>query len=68
MAKKAFLNLQTVFKDRKLKIETKLRINQCYIMPVVGYASETRKLSADSVRRLNAFEMWILRRYGRFHG
>ena len=62
MAKDSFKKMQSLFKDRKLKMETKFRVLQCYIYPILTYASECWNITNAMVEILKALEMWFLRR------
>jgi len=62
MAKDAFQKLRKVLKDRKLSIDTKLRVLDCYVNSILTYSSECWTISAQMERRLEAAEMWFLRR------
>ena len=62
MAKDSFKKMQSLFKDRKLKMKTKFRVLQCYIYPILTYASEFWNIPIAMVERLKALEMWFLRR------
>ena len=62
MAKDSFKKVQSLFKDRKLKMETKFRVLQCYIYPILTYASECWNIANAMVERLKALEVWFLRR------
>lgn len=48
--------------SRDLGIKTRLRISKCYIWSTLLYGAETWTLSSRSRHRLEAFEMWLLRR------
>ena len=54
--------MNNVFKDKNLSLELKLRILQCYIEPVLTYGCESWTVDKDTERRLEAVEIWFLRR------
>ena len=60
LAKKAFSKMNNVFKEKSLSLE--LRILQCYIEPVLTYGCESWTVDKDTERRLEAVEIWFLRR------
>ena len=61
-AKTAFYRMNMVFKDRNLSIKLKLRVLQCYIEPILFYGCESWTINKEMERRLEAMEMWSLRR------
>ena len=62
IARTSFINMRSILTSRKLKIETKKRLIRCYIMSTFLYASETWTIDAESWKRIEAFEMWCLRK------
>ncbi|XP_069972232.1 uncharacterized protein [Penaeus vannamei] len=62
IAKDTFQKLGTVFKDRRLGSETKVRVLDCYVNSVLLYGSECWTISAQMEKRLEATEMWFFRR------
>lgn len=54
--------MKSILTSRKLKIETKKRLIRCYILSTFLYASETSTIDAESWKRIEAFEMWCLRK------
>lgn len=61
-AKTAFQKMKSFLTNKKLPLELRKRIHQCYIEPVLMYACETWTINAQMERSLNATEMWFLRR------
>ena len=61
-AKDAFQKLGKIFKDRKMSIDTKMRVLDCYVKPILTYGSECWTISPLMEGRLKAVEMWFLRR------
>lgn len=61
-AKQAFLKYKKLFCDPNLSFSTKYRLVKCYVWSVLLYGMETWTLKVTSVNRLEACEMWILRR------
>ena len=59
MAKDAFQKLGKVLKDRKMSMDTKMRILDCYVKSILTYGSECWTISTQMEGRL---EMWFLRR------
>ena len=62
MAKNAFLKLGKILRNRKVSIETKIRIINCYLVSILTYGSECWTISATMEKRLESCEMWFLRR------
>lgn len=62
IARTNFINMKSILTSRKLKIETKKRLIRCYILSTFLYASETWTIDAESWKRIEAFEMWCLRK------
>ena len=48
--------------SRKINIETRKRILQCYVWSTLQYGAETWTISENMAKRLSAFEMWCYRR------
>ena len=61
-AKAAFQNMSNIFRDRSISQTLKMRLLQCYIEPILTYSCETWTLSKQMVKRIEAIEMWFLRR------
>ena len=49
---------------KRLKLETKVRILKCYVFSELTYGSEAWTLTKALEKRVEAFEMWCLRRIG----
>ena len=62
MAKNAFQKLGKILRNRKVSIETKMRIINCYLVSILTYGSECWTISATMEKRLESCEMWFLRR------
>ena len=50
--------------SKKLKLPTKLRILKCYVYSIFTYGCESWTLSKVLEAKIEAFEMWCLRRIG----
>ena len=61
-AKAAFQNMNQIFRSWDISQRNKIRILKCYIEPIATYACETWTLTPELIRRLEALEMWFLRR------
>ena len=62
IARKEFINMKNILTSRKLNIETRKRIIRCYILSTFLYALETWTIDKENWKRIEAFEMWMLRR------
>ena len=54
--------LEKVIKNKNITIETRNRILQCYVIPILTYGSECWTISPNMERKLEATEMWFHRR------
>ena len=48
--------------NAKIDITVRLRILKCYIIPILTYGSECWTVSSTMRKRIEASEMWFLRR------
>ena len=62
MAKDAFQKMEKVIKNKNITIETRNRVLQCYVIPILTYGSECWTISPNMERKLEATEMWFHRR------
>ena len=62
LAKSAFSKLDKILKNSALSIEIRIRVLNCYVVPVLMYGSEAWSITTDIKRRLESCEMWFLRR------
>ena len=61
-ARSAFNTMRDVLCCRRLPLTSRLRLLKCYVWSTLLYGVETWTESKTSENRLNAFEMWSLRR------
>ena len=64
IAKERFGSMSKLLTTNRLKLTTKLRILKCYIYSIFTYGSEAWTLTKALEKRVEAFEMWCLRRIG----
>ena len=64
-AKTKFSMLSTILTSKQLRIPLKIRVLGCYVFSVFGYGSEAWTLTKAMEDKIEAFEMWCLRRMGR---
>jgi len=62
MSKETFSKMGTVLKNRNIQFQTKIQIMKTYIWSVLQYGCECWTISKEMEKRLNALEMWFLRR------
>ena len=64
IAKENFSKIAYLLTSKKLKITTKLRIVKCYFFSIFTYGCESWTLSKVLEDKIDAMEMWCLRRIG----
>jgi len=62
IARGAFEKLASSLTSRNLSINTRIRLARCYVWSSLLYGVETWTISNSSLQRIEAFEMWMLRR------
>nr|CAB3263295.1 uncharacterized protein LOC108950266 [Phallusia mammillata] len=62
IAKTAYKNMKSVLTSRSISIATRLRLLKCYVWSVLVYGCECWTISQTTQNRLEAAEMWFLRR------
>ena len=62
LAKKAFMEKKSLLVSNKLRMNCKLRFLKCYVQSVLLYGCESWTISDINKKRLEAAEMWFLRR------
>ena len=62
IAKTNFLKMKDVLVSKSLSLMTRKKILHCYIMSTLMYAAETWVISHADWKRLEAFELWALRK------
>jgi hypothetical protein len=62
LSKQAFQKMSPVLKNRAISINTKTRVLKCYVWSILLYGSECWTISKEMEKRLEATEMWFLRR------
>lgn len=61
-ARSVFNRLRPLLCNQTLKLKSRLRFVRCYVYSVLLYGCETWTLKVNTMRRLEAFEMWVYRR------
>ena len=62
IAKAAFINMKNILTNRKLSIKTRKNLVKTYVWSTLLYGVESWTLSAATVTKLEAMEMWCWRR------
>jgi hypothetical protein len=57
--------MKSVLCNKNISFSTRYRVLKCYIYPVFEYNSESWTIHKRIAERINAFEMWALRRMQR---
>ena len=61
-AKDTFNQMKAITKNKCISVETKIRITKVYVWSILLYGCECWTIDRDIENRLNAAEMWFLRR------
>ena len=62
LGRKVMTNLDSIFKSRDITLPTKVRLVKAMVFPVVMYECESWTLKKAEHQRIDAFELWCLRR------
>ena len=62
LGRKAMTNIDRIFKNRDITLPTKVFLVQDMIFPVVMYEWKRWTIHKAEPRKIDAFEMWYLRR------
>ena len=60
-------NLDSMLKREDITLPTKVHIVEAMIFPVVMYGCESWTIRKAECQRIDAFELWCLRRVLRYH-
>ena len=55
-------NLDSIFKSRDITLPTKVRLVKAMVFPVIMYGCESWTVKKAERLRIDAFELWCLRR------
>ena len=61
LGRKTMTNLDSIFKSRDIILPTKVHIVKTMVFPVVIYGCERWTIKKAERRRIDAFELWLLR-------
>ena len=62
LARKVMTNLDSILKSRNITLPTKVRLVKAMVFPVVMYGCERWTIKKAERQRIDAFELWCLRR------
>ena len=62
LGRKVMTNLDSIFKSRDITLPTKVHLVKAIVFPVVMYGCESWTVKKAESRRIDAFELWCLRR------
>ena len=62
LERKVMTNLDSILESRDITLPTKVHLVKAMFFPVVMYGCENRTIKEAEHRRINAFELWGLRR------
>ena len=62
LGKKVMTNLDGILKSRDITLPTKVRLVKAMVFPVVMYECESWTIKKAELLRIDAFEVWCLRR------
>ena len=62
LGRKVMTNLDSILKSRDITLPTKVLLVKAMVFPVVMYGCESWILKKAECRRIDAFELWCLRR------
>jgi len=51
--------MKSIFRDRQLSIQLKIRLLKCFVWPVLMYGCETWTVTTKTMKNLEATEMWF---------
>ena len=56
------INLDSIFKSRDITLPTKVRLVKAMVFPLVRYGCKSWTVKKAERRKIDAFELWCLRR------
>ena len=62
LGRKAMTNLDSILKSRSITLPTKVRLVKAMVFPIVMYGCESWTIKKAECQRIDAFELWCLRR------
>ena len=62
LGRKVMTNLDSILKSRDITLSTKVHLVKALVFPIVMYGCESWTIKKAECRRIDAFELWCLRR------
>ena len=62
LERKAMINLDSILKSRDITLPAKVHLVKAMVFPVVMYGCESWTVKKAEYQRIDAFELWCLRR------
>ena len=62
LERKAMTNLDSIFKSRDIALLTKVHLVKAMVFPIIMYLYESWTIKKAKPQRIDAFELWCLRR------
>ena len=66
IARSKFSSMHKILTSKRLKMSTRLNILKCYVYSIYCYGCEAWTLTKVLERKIEVFEMWCLRKMGKF--
>ena len=65
LAKQAFIDLGYILCNKKMSFRIRFRLLKCYVWSVFLYGCESWTTTNETIKKVNALELWFLRRMQR---
>ena len=65
LAKQAFIDLGYILRNKKMSFRIRFRLLKCYVWSVFLYGCESWTMTNETIKKVNALELWFLRRMQR---
>ena len=62
LGRKVMTNIDSILKSREITLPTKVHLFKAMVFPVVMYGCESWTVKKDERQKIDAFELWFLRR------
>ncbi|CAG9836020.1 unnamed protein product [Diabrotica balteata] len=57
------MKLRSILSNSQLNLQLRIKFLKCYVYPVLLYGCETCIMKVNMINKLQAFEMWLYRRF-----
>ena len=65
LAKQAFIDLKYILRNKKMSFRIRFCLLKCYVCSVFLYGCESWIMTNETIKKVNALELWFLRRMQR---